>query len=307
MTNPIIEKMGRGPCCDKDGVKKGPWTPEEDQLLVQYIQKHGLGCWRSLPKNAGLLRCGKSCRLRWTNYLRPDIKRGPFSPAEEATIVHLHGMLGNKWAYMASQLPGRTDNEIKNFWNTHLKKRLTSTGPKLQINQSSSSSEPINIKCESPSTRHMVQWESARVEAEARLSMQSLLLKSKSTDKSHPDIFLQLWKSEVGEAFRIIEEKDGKTSESIVSDTPLSIKNEPVLLDDTVSPMPSKTTTFIDTTQEQEEDTCKPNEDVMTVSDSIGSNEFADSTDTALKLLLDFPGGNDMEFIGEESEFFQLP
>ncbi|KAF9672017.1 hypothetical protein SADUNF_Sadunf12G0110500 [Salix dunnii] len=175
----------------------------------------------------------------------------------------------------------------------------------MQINQSSSS-EPINIKRESPSTRHMVQWESARVEAEARLSMQSLLLKSKSTDKCHPDIFLQLWKSEVGEAFRIIEEKDGKTSESIVSDTPLSIKNEPVLLDDTVSPVPSKTTTFIDTTQEQE-DTCKPNEDVMTVSDSIGSNEFADSTDTALKLLLDFPGGNDMEFIGEESEFFQLP
>ncbi|KAJ6672070.1 MYB FAMILY TRANSCRIPTION FACTOR [Salix viminalis] len=212
-----------------------------------------------------------------------------------------------RWAYMASQLPGRTDNEIKNFWNTHLKKRLTSIGPKLKINQSSSSSEPINIKCESPSTRHMVQWESARVEAEARLSMQSLLLKSKSTDKSHPDIFLQLWKSEVGEAFRIIEEKDGKTSESIVSDTPLSIKNEPVLLDDTVSPMPSKTTTVIDTTQGQEEDTCKPNEDVMTVSDSIGSNEFADSTDTALKLLLDFPGGNDMEFIGEESEFFQLP
>ncbi|KAG6753514.1 hypothetical protein POTOM_043583 [Populus tomentosa] len=331
--------MGRVPCCDKDGVKKGPWTPEEDQLLVQYIQKHGLGCWRSLPKNAGLLRCGKSCRLRWTNYLRPDIKRGPFSPAEEATIVHLHGMLGNNpsktvsverslygdkpdlgykrfllilpdihelWAYMASQLPGRTDNEIKNFWNTHLKKRLTSIGPKLQISQSSSSSEPINIKCKSPSARHMVQWESARVEAEARLSKQSLLVKPTSTAKSHPDIFLQLWKSEVGETFRIIEGKDGKTCESLVSDTPPAIKNESVFLADTVSPKPFKTNTFIDTTQEQE-DTCKPNEDMMTVSDSIGSNEFADSTDTELKLLLDFPGGNDLEFIGEESEFFQLP
>lgn len=215
-------------------------------------------------------------------------------------------MLGNKWAYMASQLPGRTDNEIKNFWNTHLKKRLTSIGPKLQINQSSSSSEPINIKCKSPSARHMVQWESARVEAEARLSKQSLLIKPTSTAKSRPDIFLQLWKSEVGETFRITEEKYGKTCESLVSDTPPSIKNESVFLDDTVSPKPFKTTTFMDTTQEQE-DTCKPNEEVMTVSDSIGSNEFADSTDTALKLLLDFPGGNDMEFIGEESEFFQLP
>ncbi|KAL4289987.1 hypothetical protein GQ457_14G010360 [Hibiscus cannabinus] len=120
--------MGRAPCCEKNGLKKGPWTPEEDQKLIDYIQKHGYGNWRTLPKNAGLQRCGKSCRLRWNNYLRPDIKRGRFSFEEEETIIQLHSVLGNKWSAIAARLPGRTDNEIKNYWNTHIRKRLLRMG-----------------------------------------------------------------------------------------------------------------------------------------------------------------------------------
>ncbi|GFP83363.1 myb-related protein myb4 [Phtheirospermum japonicum] len=106
------------------GLKKGPWSPEEDQILVSFIQQNGHGNWRALPKQAGLLRCGKSCRLRWTNYLRPDIKRGNFSNEEEEAIINLHEMLGNRWSAIAARLPGRTDNEIKNVWHTHLKKKL---------------------------------------------------------------------------------------------------------------------------------------------------------------------------------------
>ncbi|XP_015897505.4 transcription factor MYB93 [Ziziphus jujuba] len=120
--------MGRPPCCDENGLKKGPWTPEEDEKLVDYINRHGHGSWRALPKLAGLNRCGKSCRLRWTNYLRPDIKRGKFSEEEERIIINLHSVLGNKWSRIATHLPGRTDNEIKNFWNTYLRKKLLKLG-----------------------------------------------------------------------------------------------------------------------------------------------------------------------------------
>ncbi|KAG4961098.1 hypothetical protein JHK87_037731 [Glycine soja] len=107
----------------KDGVRKGPWTPEEDAILMEYVKKHGEGNWNSVQKNSGLLRCGKSCRLRWANHLRPNLKKGAFSPEEEQVIIDLHSKLGNKWARMAAQLPGRTDNEIKNFWNTRMKRR----------------------------------------------------------------------------------------------------------------------------------------------------------------------------------------
>ncbi|XP_054810699.1 transcription factor MYB41-like isoform X2 [Prosopis cineraria] len=120
--------MGRPPCCEETGVKRGPWTPEEDEKLIAYISKHGSGSWRSVPKHAGLNRCGKSCRLRWTNYLRPDIKRGKFTGEEERLIINLHSVLGNKWSNIAMHLPGRTDNEIKNFWNTNLRKKLLRMG-----------------------------------------------------------------------------------------------------------------------------------------------------------------------------------
>ncbi|KAE8671229.1 Transcription repressor MYB4 [Hibiscus syriacus] len=74
------------------------------------------------------LRCGKSCRLRWINYLRPDLKRGTFSQEEENLIIELHALLGNRWSQIAAQLPGRTDNEIKNLWNSCLKKKLRQRG-----------------------------------------------------------------------------------------------------------------------------------------------------------------------------------
>ncbi|KAL6841941.1 hypothetical protein ACP4OV_028453 [Aristida adscensionis] len=120
--------MVRPPCCDKEGVKKGPWTPEEDLVLVSYVQEHGPGNWRAVPTRTGLMRCSKSCRLRWTNYLRPGIKRGNFTDQEEKLIVHLQALLGNRWAAIASYLPERTDNDIKNYWNTHLRRKLQGGG-----------------------------------------------------------------------------------------------------------------------------------------------------------------------------------
>ncbi|XP_071696136.1 MYB-like transcription factor 4 [Rutidosis leptorrhynchoides] len=120
--------MGRSPCCEKAHTNKGAWTKEEDDRLIAYIRTHGEGCWRSLPKAAGLLRCGKSCRLRWINYLRPDLKRGNFTEDEDELIIKLHSLLGNKWSLIAGRLPGRTDNEIKNYWNTHIRRKLINRG-----------------------------------------------------------------------------------------------------------------------------------------------------------------------------------
>ncbi|MFS8033113.1 putative transcription factor MYB-HB-like family [Helianthus anomalus] len=117
--------MGRAPCCDKANVKRGPWSPEEDAKLKAYIEEHGTGGnWIALPHKIGLKRCGKSCRLRWLNYLRPNIKHGSFSEEEDHIICTLYLSIGSRWSIIAAQLPGRTDNDIKNYWNTRLKKKL---------------------------------------------------------------------------------------------------------------------------------------------------------------------------------------
>ncbi|XP_027189042.1 transcription factor MYB14-like isoform X2 [Cicer arietinum] len=154
--------MVRAPCCEKKGLKKGPWTQEEDEILISYIQKHGHSNWRALPKHAGLLRCGKSCRLRWINYLRPDIKRGNFTNEEEEIIIKMHELLGNRWSVIAAKLPGRTDNEIKNVWHTHLKKKLLKTNSqqnsntikrvsKPKINRTNSNSSTLTQSSSEPS------------------------------------------------------------------------------------------------------------------------------------------------------------
>ncbi|ESW11528.1 hypothetical protein PHAVU_008G038000 [Phaseolus vulgaris] len=178
--------MGRSPCCDKVGLKKGPWTPEEDQKLLAYIEEHGHGSWRALPAKAGLERCGKSCRLRWTNYLRPDIKRGKFSMQEEQTIIQLHALLGNRWSAIATHLPKRTDNEIKNYWNTHLKKRLDKMGidPVTHKPKNDAILSTEGHSKSASNLSHMAQWESARLEAEARLVRESKLRTSHSSSPS---------------------------------------------------------------------------------------------------------------------------
>ncbi|KAJ8640781.1 hypothetical protein MRB53_017475 [Persea americana] len=141
--------MGRAPCCDKANVKKGPWSPEEDAKLKAFIEKHGTGGnWIALPQKIGLKRCGKSCRLRWLNYLRPNIKHGGFSEEEENIICSLYISIGSRWSIIAAQLPGRTDNDIKNYWNTRLKKKLLGRQKEQQLQR------PCNLQQELKKASH---------------------------------------------------------------------------------------------------------------------------------------------------------
>ncbi|KAL6503321.1 hypothetical protein OROGR_025244 [Orobanche gracilis] len=107
---------------DLSELRRGPWTVEEDFSLINYIAHHGEGRWNSLARSAGLKRTGKSCRLRWLNYLRPDVRRGNITLEEQLLILELHSRWGNRWSKIAQHLPGRTDNEIKNYWRTRVQK-----------------------------------------------------------------------------------------------------------------------------------------------------------------------------------------
>ncbi|XP_022875296.1 transcription factor MYB59-like [Olea europaea var. sylvestris] len=123
----------------QEETRKGPWTEQEDAQLVLYVNLFGDRRWDFIAKVSGLKRTGKSCRLRWVNYLHPDLKRGKMTPHEERLVLELHSKWGNRWSRIARKLPGRTDNEIKNYWRTHMRKKAQEKKKALSPSSSSSS------------------------------------------------------------------------------------------------------------------------------------------------------------------------
>ncbi|KAJ6408884.1 hypothetical protein OIU84_008562 [Salix udensis] len=133
----------------KDETRKGPWTEQEDILLINFVNLFGDRRWDFVAKVSGLNRTGKSCRLRWVNYLHPGLKRGKMTPQEERLVLELHARWGNRWSRIARKLPGRTDNEIKNYWRTHTRKkaqeRKSAMSPSLSSSNCSSSSNITTV------------------------------------------------------------------------------------------------------------------------------------------------------------------
>uniref|UniRef100_K9LXH5 R2R3 MYB n=1 Tax=Iris fulva TaxID=92176 RepID=K9LXH5_9ASPA len=166
----MVEEAANHQCMDKRinssqddaDVRKGPWTMEEDLILINYIANHGEGDWNTLARSAGLKRTGKSCRLRWLNYLRPDVRRGNITPEEQLLIMELHSRWGNRWSKIARQLPGRTDNEIKNYWRTRIQKKpkqcesFDYQSPMMTMDNHASTSQSNGVEDVAPQMSHQM-------------------------------------------------------------------------------------------------------------------------------------------------------
>lgn len=151
---------------DVDQVRRGPWTIGEDNVLIHYIASHGEGRWNLLAKRSGLKRIGKSCRLRWLNYLKPDVKRGNLTPHEQLLILELHSKWGNRWSKIARHLPGRTDNEIKNYWRTRVQKQARH----LKIDTNSSAFEEMIRRIWMPRLMQKIQGSSPSFDIQSQNS-----------------------------------------------------------------------------------------------------------------------------------------
>ncbi|KAJ9543637.1 hypothetical protein OSB04_023344 [Centaurea solstitialis] len=194
---------------EDESTRKGPWTEHEDVQLVFYVNMFGDRRWDFIAKVSGLNRTGKSCRLRWVNYLHPGLKRGRMTPHEERLVLEYHSKWGNRWSRIARKLPGRTDNEIKNYWRTHMRKKAQESkrgsSPSSSFSNSSSSSsfctnDPIVDSMPMNETKERSFYDTGGIEmvpiARARNNNANAIMKFTKDDNEEEGIYSmdEIWK-----------------------------------------------------------------------------------------------------------------
>ncbi|KAK9755183.1 hypothetical protein RND81_01G007300 [Saponaria officinalis] len=173
----------------------------------------------------GLKRTGKSCRLRWVNYLHPGLKRGKMTPNEEKLILELHSQCGNRWSRIARRLPGRTDNEIKNYWRTHMRKQAQEK--KREISPSSSSLMNSSISSDSAAVNSMSNTETSSMfhstEAPDRSALREKKHK-KDENKKEEEFYSMddIWKDITSDEDQIIPFSEGYSEESFLTCPPMA-------------------------------------------------------------------------------------
>ncbi|KAL9238810.1 hypothetical protein vseg_013186 [Gypsophila vaccaria] len=208
----------------QEEVRKGPWTEQEDIQLDCFVGLFGDRRWDFIAKVSGLKRTGKSCRLRWVNYLHPGLKRGKMTPSEEKLILELHSQWGNRWSRIARRLPGRTDNEIKNYWRTHMRKQAQQK--KRELSPSSSSLVNSSFSSDSAAENSVTITESSSMFRSTEAPERSALRdkKHQKDESKKEDEFYSMddiWKDITSEEEQIKPVYDGYSEDSFLSCPPM--------------------------------------------------------------------------------------